>query len=240
MSHYPQADFYAAVALDSWDTFGPTVAAALAPWAGRPGVAVDAGAGTGLSTQVLASVFAGEVLACEPAFALRASLMTRVTGDPDLIRRTTVLPWDVDRMIGEISEPLTVVTAFNMFGHVGDDTRAAFWAWLGRWLTDDGVAVIGPIAEQDTGSRDERETPLPSRAVGRLTYSATARAETIDDTHGRWHLTWRIHDGDRLVDERSSSFDWQRAHPEVLIAAAAEHGLTARLTDDGLLLATRA
>jgi hypothetical protein len=213
LSQYPQADFYDAVALDSWDTFGPKVTAALAPWAGRTGVAVDVGAGTGLSTQVLAGTFAGEVLACEPAFALRASLMTRVTSDPDLIRRTTVLPWDAERMVEEIAEPLTVVTAFNMLGHLGDEMRSAFWAWLGRWLTSDGVALVGPIAEQDTGSHDGREMPLPSRSVGRLTYSATARAETIDRERGRWHLTWRVHHGDRLIDERSSSFDWRRANP---------------------------
>lgn len=240
MTQYPQADFYDAVALDSWDSFGPAVADALAPWSGRTGVAVDVGAGTGLSTQVLARAFAGEVLACEPDFTLRASLMTRVAGDADLARRTTVLPWDADRAIEAIAEPLTVVTAFNMIGHLGDATRAAFWAWLGRHLADDGVALIGPIADQGTASHEGEETAFPQRTVGRLTYSATARSETVDEGLGRWHLTWRVHRGEDLVDERSSSFDWRRTPPERMIADAADHGLAAALNPDGLLLARRA
>ncbi len=239
MSHYPQADFYDAVALDSWDTFGPKVTGALGPWSGRTGVAVDVGAGTGLSTQVLAGTFAGEVLACEPDFTLRASLMTRISSDTDLARRTTVLPLDTAGMVEEIAEPLAVVTAFNMIGHLNAETRSAFWAWLGRWLSGDGVALIGPLAEEDTAPPEGVETALPSRAVGRLTYSASARYETVDGMLGRWHLTWRIRHGDTLVDERASSFDWQRTDSARMMAEAAEHGLTANLTD-GLLLVQRA
>jgi hypothetical protein len=240
MSHYTQADFYDAVALDSWDVLGPKVTDTLAPWRGRGGVAVDMGAGTGLSTQVLAGVFAGEILACEPDFTLRASLMTRVTGDPELVDRTTVLPWDADGMIEEIAEPLSVVTAFNMIGHLSAETRSAFWAWLGRWLSDDGVALVGPIAEGDDAPQSEGETALPSRSVGRLTYAASARYETVDDHRGRWHLTWRIYQDDALVEERSSSFDWRRTPPARMIAEAAEHALAARLTGTGLLLVQRA
>lgn len=68
---YPQADLYDALCVDHWQRIEPDVLEALAPWVGADGTAVDLGAGTGMSTQRLACIVNGDILACEPDPALR-------------------------------------------------------------------------------------------------------------------------------------------------------------------------
>ena len=124
---YPQADIYDAFATYYWERLQPAVTAALQPWRECTGVALDLGAGTGLSTMAVAAALpAVEILSCEPNPTLRASLMTRIV-ERGGAHRVTVLPFAASDVVTEVDEPLTIITAFNMIGHLRPEEASAWW-----------------------------------------------------------------------------------------------------------------
>lgn len=88
------AQYYDPLAATGHAEVDAQIAAALAGLETKAGPVLDIGAGTGLTTALIAaSLPEAEVWAIEPDPAMRPALMTRVWNDPDLRRRVTILPF---------------------------------------------------------------------------------------------------------------------------------------------------
>ncbi|MBZ8176590.1 methyltransferase domain-containing protein [Corynebacterium sp. 3HC-13] len=254
---YHQAEWYDAIARDYWHMVEPELRSVLAPWEGESALAVDLGAGTGLTTVTLAQMCAGEILACEPEREMRVGLMSKVTACDSLCQRVTVLPWAASDLCAQLAEPVGVVTAIAMLDHLSPDSRAQLFAWTARNLTDTGALIIGPFysdTDEDLTaggpSVDSIAEPAPhtvnatdphlgdcyaQTSVGRLRYSGWARLDPGDD-RDCWQMTWQVHQGENLLAQRESVFRVYPATPEELIAEAHAAGLTATRQGHFLLL----
>ncbi|MEO1367482.1 MAG: class I SAM-dependent methyltransferase, partial [Acidobacteriota bacterium] len=126
MSYAITAQFYDAVAADQRAAVDAEIATALRGLDVRSGPVVDVGAGTGLSTRLIARALPeAEVLAVEPDPAMRAALMTRIWSDPDLRARVSIVPSDLS------SAPLPAVIAGCVASaslvHFDPPRRRALW-----------------------------------------------------------------------------------------------------------------
>lgn len=241
MVHGPQADLYDALAVPLWESLRAAIDQALRPYRGRSGLAVDLGAGTGLSTVAIAAALPRcEVMAAEPSAAMRGCLLTRLVTS-DLTGRVTVLPCGAAEVVDDVIEPVTVFSAVNMVGQLDPRTRQRLWSWLSTWLTADGVAMIGPIPETEATTSDPEEVTFATARVGRRTYTGASRTEVVDDQGGWWHLTWRVTAGDRQLEVRTAAFPWHRGAVRSVITAELEQaGLAVQHAPGEFLLATRA
>lgn len=223
------ADIYDAVALDSWAELAPRLRGVLAGEVLGEGAVVDLGAGSGQALTLLTDIADGDVLALEPDPMMRSALMARVVGDADLRRRVTVVPGDAGS-VGEIQEPVALVVALNMIGHLDEAARQRVWCWLGERLAPEGVAVVAPVMPTGAPAASEAH-PFGGLGVGRRRYSGEGRSTVEDDEHITWHMTFRAHEGDRLVDERHASWLWRVTGAERLGDEVAGHGLRAELLE---------
>ncbi|MBC2681576.1 class I SAM-dependent methyltransferase [Corynebacterium anserum] len=236
--NYCQAEWYDAVAQEYWRETKPLLLDVLQPWSGETGLAADIGAGTGLTTQLLATVCRGEVLACEPEEAMRVGIMSKIAGEDDMRRRVTIAPWTVHDLVRTVDEPITLITAISMIDHLLPSERAELLQWAAAHLIPKGALIIGPY--EDTGAPNTRDngvtTPMQdeklgncytSEYVGRFRYEGWAK---LDDSHQhtRWLMTWQLYEGDSLLEQRSSDFIVYPTSRQELINQAEDAGLVAR------------
>ncbi|WP_280508912.1 class I SAM-dependent methyltransferase [Nocardia cyriacigeorgica] len=105
------------------------------------GPVLDIGAGTGLSTMLVADALPdARIVAVEPAAAMRAVLLSRLAARRDLRERITVLP------SGFLDAPLprqcAAVVALGVIGHFDAAGRARVWAAIAGALAPGADAVI--------------------------------------------------------------------------------------------------
>lgn len=193
--------------------------AALTALLAGAGRVVEIGAGTGQFTETLLANLpeGGEVFAVEPAAVMRAALTTRLAAleDPPV----TVLPEDA--LTAEVDGPVDAVVLLHVLTHFSPADRKALWArWVPR-LAPGGVVVVdvqmpqAPVAVPPT--------PVPGRTLGRRRYDTVSEA-VVDGDGLVWTMTYRVHEGDRLVSEESVSFPSFIASDEVLHAELREAG----------------
>ncbi|MGX8942710.1 class I SAM-dependent methyltransferase [Symbiopectobacterium sp. Eva_TO] len=90
---------------------------------------LDLGAGTGRTVAAIAdSVPQCDILAVEPAPAMRAVLMHRVINDPQLRQRVTVVAEPLDQL--HLPEKLGAVVAYGVLGHLCREKRQQLWQLL--------------------------------------------------------------------------------------------------------------
>lgn len=245
------AECYDAIATAQYETFGPELSAALDVWlAGRKATtsltAIDLGAGTGLSTAVLSAACPdAQVTVCEPDADLRAALMTRVTCC-GLRDQVTVRDWTAGVLCAEWRKPVDVVVAANMLYNLDPLARSQLLAWLADWLTADGVAIIGPLAEHDrpstaatSGAPASGEEVYASAHVGQLRYDGAIAFEPGTGGAPQTRLIWRIWEGNNLIREYSRRSESYPVSAPAFCAEAAEVGLISK-TYPGELVVLRA
>ncbi|WP_077006560.1 class I SAM-dependent methyltransferase [Saccharothrix sp. ALI-22-I] len=180
---------------------------------------VEIGSGTGLFTEALVAGLpaGGEVFAVEPAPVMRAALTTRLAalGDPPV----TVLPDDA--LTADVDGPVDAVVMLHVLTHFSPADRQALWRrWVPR-LRSDGLVVVDVQAPQEPVAVPA--TVMPGRALGRRRYDSAAEA-AVDGDRLVWTVTYRVHEGDRLISEESVSFPSFVASDEVLHAELREAG----------------
>lgn len=207
------AQFYDALASDAHAPVDLEIARALQGLrtAGHP--VLDIGAGTGLTTRVIAAALpdAG-ILAVEPDPAMRSALMTRVWSDEDLRRRVSILPQPV------LSAPLPSVISAAVAGaslvHFDPRQRQELWALLSDRLSPAGRVVVEiqcPLAQ------DLAETCFATAQVGRITYEGWAAAERLDDAQQRWRLRYVARlDGTEIDCQDTAYVCWTISSDQVL------------------------
>jgi SAM-dependent methyltransferase len=183
------------------------------------GRVVEVGAGTGLFTETLLANLAegGEVFAVEPAAVMRAALATRLAAldEPPV----TVLPEDA--LTAEVDDPVDAVVLLHVLTHFSPADRKALWArWAAR-LNPGGLVVVDVQAPQTPVAVPP--STIPGRTLGRRRYDTVAEA-VVDGDGLVWTMTYRVHEGDRLVSEESVSFPSFIVSDEVLHAELGEAG----------------
>ena len=228
------AQFYDAVAGEQQSAVNARIAEALAglETAGYP--VVDIGAGTGLTTQVIASALPdAEILAVEPDPAMRPAIMARVWSDPDLRRRVSILPMPI--LDAPLPPMLSAAVASATLVHLSPGERKQLWSLLSARLSPAGRAVIEiqcPVAQ------DMPETLVASARVGQVVYECLASAQRIDESRQHWRVSYvALLGGDGAeIDRQCTDYVCWVASPEQVLAEAEASGLAGHATNDLVIL----
>jgi SAM-dependent methyltransferase len=208
------------------------IAAALGGLASDAGPILDIGAGTGLSTALIAATLpASEIIAVEPDPAMLPALMTRVWSDVDLRQRVTILPFGIfeaplPRSIGGALLSASLV-------HFGPDERARLWRLLGDRLAEHG-RIIAEV--QCSQADDIPESDMAQARVGNVMYSGTASAQRIAPDRQRWTMSYRASLDAREIARDVVTYDCWAISAEMIVAEAGLAGLSARVLSDLVLL----
>lgn len=208
------------------------IASALAGLDTGAGPVVDVGAGTGLTTALIARTLpAAEVLAIEPDPAMRPALITRVWSDPDLGRRVTILPYDV--LSAPLPERIAGAVLSASLVHFSPEERKALWVLLSQRLGPGGRVLVEVQCPQATDIAEQEMVPAK---VGRITYHGTAAAERIGDDRLRWRMTYRAVLEERDIARDHAVYECWTASTEAVLKEAAAAGLIGRALDDLVIL----
>ena len=229
----PVAEYVDLMSRPFWQSFGTVLENILQDVGGDPVLDIGAGTGMGL-TRVAALLPRHDIVAIEPSQALRTGLFARLSEDPALAARVTVLPVTVQEAV--LPSRVGAVTGINMLGHLSPADRAALWDRLAAALSPGAPTVF----TLQPPARPERiaEQPFGEAVAGTRRYSASGAAEPAGPGQVRWRVTYRVHDSGTLVMEKTVQNDWWTLDPAVIEAELRRCGLEAR-TADHVLVARR-
>ncbi|WP_433759612.1 class I SAM-dependent methyltransferase [Nocardia sp. CA-135398] len=231
-------EFYDLMATPYVASVEPTLTALLAEVDTVAGPVLDIGAGTGLSTMLVAdAVPDARIVAVEPAPAMRAVLLSRLAARKDLRERITVLPYGF--LDAELPAHCSAVVALGVIGHFDAATRPRVWRAIAAALAPDGTAVVEVQRPGCVEVSPERR--YTQARAGLLRYEGWSRAEPVDAESLVWHMTYRTYHDERLLREVVASHRVWPAAAERLAREAHAAGLSLASTDTatGLLRFTK-
>lgn len=186
---------------------------------------LDIGSGTGRTVAAIAaSVPQCDILAVEPAPAMRAVLTHRVVNDPELRKRVTIMAEPVEKL--HLPEKLGAVVAYGVLGHLCREQRQQLWQILLPRLPAGAPIFVEllPIEKPMMLSA----FPLACETIGQRHYSATLQGEPGPDDTMLLTSTWTVRGGPGMTQVKRNQSVW---HTFSLAALADEAGLQAeRLT----------
>ncbi|MGF6888661.1 putative O-methyltransferase YrrM [Nocardia sp. GAS34] len=232
------AEFYDLMATPYVASVEPALTALLAGVDTLAGPVLEIGAGTGLSTMMVAdAVPDARIVAVEPAPAMRAVLLSRLASRKDLRERITVLPTGF--LDSELPAHCAAVVALGVIGHFDAATRPRVWRAIATALAPDGEAVVEVQRPGRVEVSAERRYTQPR--VGLLRYEGWSRAEPVDAESLIWHMTYRTYHDDRMLREVVVRHRVWPADAEQLGREAKAVGLNLAATDTatGLLRFTK-
>jgi hypothetical protein len=201
---------------------------------------VDIGAGTGLVTEAIARALPeADIIAAEPATAMRAVLTSRAFGDPGLRRRVTVTDGAAPGL--ELPERISAAVLCGVLGHLDPAQRRQLWDRLLARLVPGGRVVVELM--QLTRPEALPDTRLATATAGRHRYTWHLSGAPGADGAMALRSTWRVHpdtgasasDGEGVPDSDPDSapvlrevHDTYRWFPLDLATVAEESGLYAR------------
>ncbi|GIH91767.1 class I SAM-dependent methyltransferase [Planobispora siamensis] len=158
---------------------------------------LEIGAGTGLITTSLADWTPAEVFALEPSAGMRAILLSRLTGRPELLDRVTVLPCDA--LSVNLAEPVEAMVMINVMYALEPDYRRRLWPVLAGQLEPGGLLVFTWRPGGAPAPRPLQE--VESRQVGRHTYSVSVEILESNEEASRARYVYRITEGGTVISE---------------------------------------
>lgn len=186
-----------------WADLGPALADAIT--AAEPGPVVDIGAGSGCGTLMIGNALPeAEIFAVEPSAGLRSALLAKVNAHETLRDRVTVLPEGF--LEADLPRQLSLVVAMNVIGHFTPAERLDIWMLLAERLAPNGQALLN--LQPPSEPVELPEAVASTARIGRRRYECRARAEPTGDGTLTWHMTYRVHHDDAVVDERTVSYAW--------------------------------
>ncbi|MGJ3507419.1 class I SAM-dependent methyltransferase [Enemella sp. A6] len=221
------AEWYAALVASWQDELDAGVSALLGPITGD---VVDIASGVGTGLPVLRTLGAERLFAVEPSASMRVGLMTTIAADPDLLRRTTVVPAPLPEALEALPTRWGAAVMLNALGHLDDATRVGLWRAAAERLSPGGRLVISLQPPESVTAIPW--TDFGAVRIGQQHLTTRGKAETLNDTHVQWTMEWTLHAADgRVVDLRTAEHSWRVLGREYLREEAGEHGLIA--IDDG-------
>lgn len=211
------ASFYDAIAAEAHAGIDAEIAAALHGMSIDAGPIVDIGAGTGLTTATIAAALpAAKILAVEPDPAMRAALMTRIWGNPDLRRRVSILPMGI--LAAPLGNALSGAVAGASLVHFSPDDRAALWLRLAERLIPGGRIIV---EIQCPSATDVPLALVAESQVGLIRYEAWATACALGSDRQHWSMTYRAMMDNMVLDEQvSDHICWTMSGADVLQEAS--------------------
>lgn len=208
------------------------IAAVLVDMDVATGPVVDIGAGTGLSTALIASTLpAAEILAVEPDAAMRPALMTRVWANMELRPRVSILPFDV--FSAPLPERIAGALLSASLVHFAPPDRARLWPLLAERLAPEGRIIV---EVQCPEAEDMPETDMAQVQVGRIVYRASAVAERLSSNRQRWTMKYRSSLEGREIACETTSYECWTISADGVLAEARAAGLIGRITEDLVIL----
>lgn len=186
---------------------------------------LDLGAGTGRTVAAIAdSVPECDILAVEPAPAMRAVLMHRVVNNPHLRQRVTVVAEPVDKLY--LPEKLGAVVAYGVLGHLCREKRQQLWQILLPRLTA-GAPIFVELLPLEKPIMLPA-FPLACETIGQRHYTASLQGEPGPDDTMLLTSCWTVRGGPGPAQVIRNQSVW---HTFSLAELAQEAGLRAeRLT----------
>lgn len=226
------AAYYDAVASLQRSALDAQLLAALAGLEAKDLPVLDIGAGTGLSTALIAKALPGvEILAVEPEPAMRAALMARVCSAPDLRSRVTILPMPLHA--APLPPVLSAAIGSACLVHFDPQERRELWELLRGRLVPGGRALFEvqcPVAQ------DLPDACLGSVEVGRVRYEAWVATRRLDEQRVRFRLRYLSRlDGALIAEEAAEHVCWA-ASADAIVAEAARTGLVGDARGDLVVL----
>lgn len=171
-------------------------------WLGTPRVGVlDIGAGTGLATNLLARRCRVLVHAVEPAAGMRAVLLSRLAGHPDLLSRVRVHARPVQDL--GLAGAADFAWCLNTMAELDPPSRAAALAALATALVPGGTLVV---QRPPTHAVDERRD-LPSWRLGGDLYTGEVTTTSTGPDTVRWRFDYRVSRDGALIRAETEMFD---------------------------------
>lgn len=210
------------------------IADALAGLDTDQGPILDVGAGTGLTTALIAQALpTASIWAVEPDPAMRPALMTRVCASPDLRRQVTIIP----SKLADARLPSTIAGAVISAAlvHFDPEARATLWRLLADRLAATGriVVEIQPLPEIPA------EVTMTEAAVGDLTYHGTAAVCLAAPDRASWRMSYESRLGGEVIARDACVFDCWHIEAATALAEAAAAGLDGRVEASDLLILGR-
>ena len=237
-AYAPAAEFYDVLARRFVEALREPLASALAGANPTVGPVLDIGAGTGLSTVLVAEAIAdAEILAIEPSPSLRAILLSRLAARDDLRGRVTVLPRTFEQAEAHLPTHVGGAVVLGSLGHLQTAERGRLWEFLARGLGPGCPGVVQLLAPE----RPEGQplTRYASEQIGRRTYEGWSAAEPAGAQCLRWTMTYRIVENGRLLEERTVPQNYATPGQAALVAEAAAAGLECEPVTSELLRVVR-
>ncbi|WP_120717246.1 class I SAM-dependent methyltransferase [Tsuneonella amylolytica] len=208
------------------------IAAALAGLDETGGPFIDIGAGTGLTTALIAAALPEvEIWAVEPDPAMRPALMTRVWSDLDLRTRVTILPCGIAET--PLPERIAGAVLSASLVHFSPADRAHLWPLLAGRLAPGG-RIVAEV--QCPHAQDLPEAAIGEVGVGRMTYRGAASARKIGPDRQRWHMTYRASMDGREMACHETTYDCWAISADEVLEEAATAGLIGQIADELIIL----
>ncbi|GII02878.1 class I SAM-dependent methyltransferase [Planobispora takensis] len=158
---------------------------------------LEIGAGTGMITTSLAEWTPAEIFALEPSEGMRAVLLSRLAGRPELLKRVTVLPCDA--LSVDLAEPVEAMVMINVMYALEPDYRKRMWPVLAGQLEPGGLLVFTWRAGGAPEPRPLQE--VESRQVGRHTYRVLVEITESGQEASKARYLYQIAEGDTIIAE---------------------------------------
>jgi SAM-dependent methyltransferase len=158
---------------------------------------LEIGAGTGLITTSLADWTPAEIFALEPSPGMRGVLLSRLSANPELLKRVTVLTCDA--LSVDLDEPVEAMVMINVMYALEPDYRKRLWPVLAAQLEPGGLLVFTWRAGGSPAPRPLQE--LDSRQVGRHTYTALSEILESSGEACTARYLYRITEGGTVLSE---------------------------------------
>jgi SAM-dependent methyltransferase len=173
----------------------------LGRWLGEPKVGiVDAGAGTGLVTAMLARQCEVTVHAIEPAAGMRAIMLSRLAGRPDELAKVRVHAHGIEEL--GLTEVADFAWCFNTLASLDSAARAAALAALAKAMVRGGTLVL----QRPPARTGRRRRDLPRWELGGDIYSGEVTCTQVGIDSVQWHFVYRVSRDDTLFREASETF----------------------------------
>ncbi len=231
-SYAVTAQFYDAMASEQHRAVDAQIAEVLEGLRKTDHPVVDIGAGTGLTTRVIAGALPeAEILAVEPDPAMRSALMARVWSDTDLRRRVSILPMSV--LDAPLPPVISAAVASATIVHFSPREREQLLEMLSARLSRAGCAVV---EIQCPAADDVPELCVGTAQVGRVTYQGWASAQRIDDSRQRWRVRYRAELDGVEIDRQCAEYVCWAASAETVLSEAQAAGLSGYSSENMVVL----